>query len=153
MKLVIIIFLTFTFNYSFCQNKSRNIDSLEWEKENLNWEKELFTDMELVNKLEVSNSDNSMTLQMSMRQECRIFGYKYPDKNSKKMVLISNWTFDVKDNPCRCQFGSHYETRDDSEMEYKYLRNMNSFVEAAVFKQNKQIGIVYFEKKWIKFID
>ena len=151
-SITIKILILFTFCSSFSQNRSSNLDSIKWEKENNDWEKSIFSNPELVNKIEVSKSDKIMNLYASMTKECRFFGYQKPNKNSKKMILFSIWTFDVKDNPSNCPFGSHYETS-SMEMELKYLGKENSFVKAALMKDKKQVAIVYFEKKWIKFVN
>lgn len=89
---------------------------------------------------------------MSMKKECRIFGYQEPDKKSKRLILFSIWTFDVEKNPCNCQFGSYYETP-SMNMKLKYLETKNSFIKAALIKDEKQIAIVYFEKKWVEFVN
>lgn len=144
--------LLFICSFCYSQNKTVNNDSIRWEKENPNWEKWLFSEPEFLNKIQVSKSDNTMSLYSSMKMECRIFGYQKPNKNSKKMILFSIWTFDVKDNPCNCQFGSYYETS-SMGMELKYLGKEKSFVKATLMKNKKQIAIFYFEKKWIEFVD
>ncbi|MBV6879750.1 hypothetical protein NG800_005675 [Epilithonimonas ginsengisoli] len=149
MKLTFIkTILLFVCSFSYSQNN----DSIKWEKDNPNWEKRLFSKPEFSNKIKVSKSDSTMDLYMSMTAECRIFGYQKPNKNSKRLILFSIWTFDVKDNPCNCQFGSYYETS-SMEMELKYLGKENAFVKAALMKNKKQIAIVFFEKKWIEFVD
>ncbi|NNT73142.1 hypothetical protein HKT18_13030 [Flavobacterium sp. IMCC34852] len=152
MKLALIKILLLFCCLSYSQNSIVNLDSINWEKENVNWEKNIFSEPEFVNKLEVSKSDNSMNLYASMQKECRIFGYQKPNKNSKKMILLSIWTFDVEDNPSNCPFGSYYETS-SMDMELKYLGKENSFVKAALIKDQKQIAIVYFEKKWVEFVN
>lgn len=153
MKYKILILFLFIHALSFSQTKLVNKDSLKWEKENLGWEKRIFDDPEFVNKLEVSKSDKSIDLYMSMRKEYRIFGYQKPNRNSKKMILLSIWTFDVKDNPSNCPFGSYYETASMGNKQLEYIRMKNSFIEAAILKDKKQITKVYFEKKWVKYVE
>jgi hypothetical protein len=133
--------------------KKINSDSINWEKENPNWEKYIFTESEFANKIEISKKDSIMSLYSSMQKECRIFGYEKPNKNSKKMILISIWTFDVKGNPSNCKYGSYYETNSMDDMELKYIGKDNSFIKAALIKNKIKIATIYFEYKWVKFIN
>jgi hypothetical protein len=132
--------------------KKINRDSINWEKENPNWEKYIFTESEFVNKIEISKKDSIMSLYSSMQKECRIFGYEKPNKNSRKMILISIWTFDVKGNPSNCKYGSYYETNSMDDMELKYIGKEDSFVKAALIKNKIKTAIIYFEQKWVKFV-
>ncbi len=152
MKLTLINSLLLICCFSYSQNRIANIDSIKWEKENPNWEKWIFSEPKFANKLEVSKSDNNINLYESKNKECRIFGYQKPNKSSKRLILLSVWTFDVKDNPSNCPFGSYYETS-SMEMELKYLGKENTFIKAALMKNKKQVAIVYFEKKWVKFVN
>ena len=152
MKLTFINILLLIYSFSYSQIRIANNDSIKWEKENPNWEKWIFSEPKFVNKLEVLKSDNSINLYMSKNKECRIFGYKKPNKNSNRMMLLSVWTFDVKDNPGNYPFGSYYETS-SMEMELKYVGKENTFIKAALMKNKKQVAIVYFEKKWVKFVN
>jgi hypothetical protein len=132
--------------------KKINRDSINWEKENPNWEKYIFTENEFVNKIEISKKDSIMSLYSSMQKEYRIFGYEKPNKNSKKMILLSIWTFDVKGNPSNCKYGSYYETNSMDDMELKYIGKDNSFVKAALIKNKIKTATIYFEQKWVKFV-
>lgn len=152
MKLTLIKTLLLFCALSYSQKRITNTDSIKWEKENPNWEKNIFSEPELVNKLEVSGVDNSINLYMSMQKECRIFGYQKPSKNSKRMILFSIGTFAIKDNLSNCPFGAYYDTSSIENREITYLGKENSFIKAALMKDKKQIAIIYFEKKWIKFV-
>ena len=132
--------------------KKINHDSINWEKENPNWEKYIFAEREFANKIEISKKDSIMSLYSSMQKECRIFGYEKPNKNSKKMILISIWTFDVKGNPSNCKYGSYYETNSMDDMVLKYIGKDNSFVKAALIKNKIKTATIYFEQKWVKFV-
>lgn len=88
-----------------------------------------------------------------MKLDHRIFGYEKPDINSRKMILISIFTNDVEGNPYKCPWGSYYQTGEMENMELKYAKETGSFVEAMIIKDNKIQGKVYFEKKWIEFLD
>jgi hypothetical protein len=132
--------------------KKINQDSINWEKENPNWEKSIFSQKSFVNKIQISKKDSTMSLYSSMQKECRIFGYDKPSKNSKKMILISIWTFDVKGNPSNCKYGSYYDTNSMDDIELKYIGKDNSFVKAALLKNTIKISTIYIEKKWVEFV-
>lgn len=137
----------------YSQSKKINRDSIQWEKENPNWESNLFANPQYANKLEVSKTTNKMNLYSSMQKECRIIGYEKANKKSKKLIVLSIWTFDVKDNPSKCRFGSYYETSSMDTMNLIYLGKKDDFIKAGIFKNNIQIATVYFDKKWISFVN
>jgi hypothetical protein len=134
-------------------SQKANLDSINWEKDNPNWEKEIFSKPEFANKLEISKKDNSINLYQHKEKEFRIFGFEKANKSSKKMILFSIWTFDVENNPCNCALGSYYTIGNENEVDLKFIRKSGSFIEAAVIKDDKQIATVYFEKKWVKFVN
>jgi hypothetical protein len=155
--IILFLFSLIGFNCYSQSNKSNSVkkinrDSLNWEKENPNWEKFIFTEKDFVNKIQISKKDSMMSLYSSMQKECRIFGYEKPDKNCKKMILISIWTFDVKGNPSNSKYGSYYETNSMDDLELKYIGNENSFIKAALLKNKMKISTIYFEKKWLEFV-
>lgn len=152
MKLTFIITLLLICSLSYSQNRSINNDSIKWEKENPNWEKWIFSEPEFINKLEISKKENSINLYQSKNKEFRIFGFEKASKNSKKLILFSIWTFDVENNACNCKFGSYYYIGNENGVDLNFIREYGSFIEAAVIKNKKQLGLVYFEKKWVKFV-
>lgn len=157
IKIFFISLFLLTGTSSFSQSKIvrnhavKNIDSLKWEKENINWETRLFNFPELVNKLKVSKKDGAMDLYQSMNQECRIFGYSKPNENSKKLLLLSIWTFDVQGNPSNATFGSYYDTSSMEDLTLKFINKSSDFVKAAILKDNVKVSTVYFKSKWVEF--
>ncbi|TRX36138.1 hypothetical protein FNW52_08925 [Flavobacterium sp. ZT3R18] len=150
---VILYSLSLIGHNGYSQAKKKvNRDSINWEKENTNWEKYIFTQKEFVNKIQISKKDSVMSLYSSMQKECRIFGYNKPNKNSKKMILLSIWTFDVKGNPSNCKYGSYYDTSSMDDMELKYIGKDNSFIKAALMKNAIKVSTIYFENKWVEFV-
>ena len=108
-------------------------------------------DESYIQKATVSKSDSSIWLAANMKLDHRIFGYAKPDTTSRKMILISIFTNDVKGNPFKCLFGSYYETNGMADMELKYVSTEGHFVKANILKNNVIEGLVYFGKEWIKF--
>jgi hypothetical protein len=110
-------------------------------------------DQEDIQKLTINKSDSSIWLTANMKLDHRIFGYEKPDVNSRKLILISIFTNDVEGNPYKCPLGSYYQTSDMKNMELKYAKTTGDFVEAIVIKDSKAESKVYFEKKWVEFLD
>jgi len=156
MKAILSIFILLGFT-SYSQSNSNsnpktkiNTDSINWVKENPNWDKEVSQNKKHLNRLEISKTDKTVSLFADIKRDHRIFGYEKPDKNSKKMILFSVWTFDVKDNPCDCTFGSYYQIT-GTDLTLKYLGMEKSFIKVDVIKSGNKMGTVFFEKKWVTF--
>lgn len=149
MKHILLGLLLSTSINGFSQiNEIRKInkDSLEWEKQS-----HVFTDAEYLNKLQVSKQDGTVRLHSDIKKDHRIFGYEKPDVKSKRKILFSVFTFDVKDNPCNCEFGSYYETSSMKDITLKYVGEVKSFIEVDLLQSDTKLGTVYFEKKWVEF--
>lgn len=123
-----------------------NKDSLEWEKQG-----NAFLDNDYLNKLEVSKRDGNVRLHSNIRFDHRIFGYEKPDLKSKRLLLFSVFTFDVKDNPCNCAFGSFYDTSSMDGITMRYAGNEKDFVKVDLLQNNSKLATVYFEKRWVDF--
>ena len=104
-----------------------------------------------LNKAEVSMKDSLIRLSANMRLDHRIFGYEKPDTNSKKMILLSIFTSDVKGNPYRCPYGSFYETNEMDGLELQFVLDGDKFIEVNVKKEEAILGKVFIDKKWIEF--
>jgi len=111
------------------------------------------TDDESIQKAQVSQKDSSIWITANMRLDHRIFGYAQPDVYSKKMMLISIFTNDVKDNPFQLPYGAYYETNEMNGVKLKYTGAEGSFIKADVFLDGTRKGPVYIEKRWIIFED
>ncbi len=95
--------------------------------------------------------DSTIFLKANIRRDHRIFGYAKPNLNSEKLILISVFTSDVKDNPFNCRFGAYYDTSGMDDMELKYVGLRGDFIEANIV-QNDTISMpIYIEKIWLEF--
>lgn len=110
-------------------------------------------DLDNIQKATVSKSDSSIWLTANMKLDHRMIGYDQPDTNSKKMVLFSIFTRDVKDNPFNCPFGAYYSTSDMENAKLKFTGNAGSFIKASIMKDNNVAATVYIEKIWVEFDD
>ena len=104
-----------------------------------------------VNKLIISRKDSLIWITSSKYLDHRIFGYEKPNLNSKKMILISCFTADVKNNPFELPLGAYYELNINHKA--KFLKNEKEFIVAKFILNEKDMENVYFEKKWIEFDD
>jgi len=104
-----------------------------------------------LNKAEVSMKDSLIWLSANMRLDHRIFGYEKPDTNSKKMILLSIFTSDVKGNPYHCPYGAFYETNEMDGLKLKFVSDGDKFIEVNVKKEETVLGRVFIDKKWIDF--
>ena len=102
-------------------------------------------------KATVSKDDSTIWLTANMKRDHRIFGYIKPDTNSKKMILISIFTNDVKGNPFSCPFGSYYQTSDMKNMSLKFVSKEGSFIKAKIVKKDSTDTQIFILRKWIEF--
>jgi hypothetical protein len=114
----------------------------------------ILQDGDFITKATVSKKDSIISIIGRLGpgySDYRIFGYKKNDSRSRKMILISIFTDDVKNNPFLCPFGAYYQTSDMKNMQLKYLSKKGCYIKAAIIKEDKQQATVYIEKKWIAF--
>nr|WP_240788895.1 lysozyme inhibitor LprI family protein [Psychroserpens sp. NJDZ02] len=90
-------------------------------------------------------------LTANMKRDHRIFGYKNKDINSTKMILISIFTNEVKNNPFDCKYGAYYETSGIKDFKLKYVETENNFLKIKIIKEGKTIDEVFMLKKWFEF--
>ena len=102
-----------------------------------------------VTKAEISKSDSSIEFYLNKYRDHRIFGYERPDINSKRLICVSIFTSDVKENPFKCPLGAYYDNPDS--LEIKFISREKNFIKAKAIKKGEPEIILYFEKKWIKF--
>jgi hypothetical protein len=105
---------------------------------------------ENITKAYVISSDSSINLTANIKADHRIFGYEKPDKNSKRLLLISVFTNDVEGNPFGLELGAYYDTGSMDNLKLKYEETVGDFVKASAIGNNK-VTTIYFEKKWIAF--
>lgn len=105
---------------------------------------------EAIQRAVISKRDSSFQVYNNIRADYRIVGYQSPDTNSRKMVLFSIFTSDVKDNPYQCPYGSYYGSPNPEELVIKYTGDIGAFIKADIGSNGKR-ATVYFEKKWVEF--
>jgi len=104
-----------------------------------------------INKATISKTDSIIRLNAVMRLDHKIVGYEKPNVKSRKMIMLSIFTSDVKDNPNHCPFGAYYDTTNMNGLSIKYLATQGNFIKAALLEDNQTKAIVYFEKNWMEW--
>lgn len=109
---------------------------------------------ENITKAFVLLQDKTRTIRLTanIQKDYRIFGYAKPDITSEKLLLLSIFTTDVKNNPFHCKLGAYYETSNMNGLDLTYLETTGDFVKALATEKSKKSTTLYFEKKWIEFI-
>nr|WP_241448757.1 lysozyme inhibitor LprI family protein [Aquimarina pacifica] len=97
------------------------------------------------------HKDGSIWMTVNMKKDHRIFGYKNKDINSTKMILLSIFTNEVKNNPFKCKYGAFYDTNGMNDLKLKYVSTENDFLKIEVTKKGKTIDKVFMLKKWFEF--
>lgn len=103
-------------------------------------------------KAMINLSDSSLNVYENVRADYRIFGYEKPDTSSRKMILFSVFTSDVKNNPYRCKFGAYYSSGAMHNTKIKYIKKTGAFVEVHLIKESDiKPASVYMLKDWVEF--
>lgn len=97
----------------------------------------------------LKEGDSTINLIANIRQDHRIFGYSKPDIKSERLLLLSVFTDDVKNNPFGCKLGAYYDTGRMGELTLKYISATGNFVKAKAIDKTNKSTTIYFEKKWI----
>lgn len=95
--------------------------------------------------------DSSIRVYENIRADYRIFGYKAPDTNSKKLILFSVFTNDVKDNPHHCTYGAYYSSGVMQNMKMKYVKRTGNFIEAHLISDTELISPLFIHRRWVQF--
>jgi len=106
---------------------------------------------EAMQRAVISKRDSILHVYSNIRADYRIIGYELPDTSTRKMVLFSVFTSDVKDNPFNCIYGSYYDTAQGDELVIKYTGEWGSFIKATISGSSKKPATVYFQKEWVEF--
>lgn len=107
-------------------------------------------DSEYMGKAHIAK-DSSIWMLANMKKDHRIFGYRKKDIYSTKMILLSIFTNEVKNNPFDCKYGAFYDTNGMTDLKLKYTATENDFLRIELIKQGKIIDEVYMLKKWFEF--
>ncbi len=97
-------------------------------------------------KAVICRHDRSFHVFNNIRADYRIIGYESPDNNSRKMVLFSIFTSDVKDNLFRCLYGAYYDSAQGDKLVIKYTGERGSFIETKISGKSMKPATAYFEK-------
>jgi len=108
---------------------------------------------DFIQKAVISRSDSAVNVYQNIRADYRIFGYKSPDTNSKKLLLFSVFTNDVQGNPHNCAYGSYYYSGAMDDMRLKFVKKVGDFVEVALLKDNQPVTQMFLHHKWVEFDD
>jgi hypothetical protein len=97
----------------------------------------------------INKADKSFWLGMDKYDDTPlIYGYKFPDLKSEKMICFSSFTSDVDNNPHNCVLGAYYET---GGLNIEYINIEGNFVKLKFKEEGKQDTLFYVEKKYIEF--
>lgn len=99
----------------------------------------------------INLKDGSITVYENIRANYRIFGYEAPDTNSKKLILFSVFTNDVKDNPYHCTYGAYYSSGVMQNMEMKYVKRKGNFIQAHLISNSEVVSPLFIHRKWVQF--
>lgn len=103
-------------------------------------------------KAVINPSDSSLNVYQNIRADYRIFGYRKPDTNSRKMIFFSVFTTDVDKNPYKCSYGSYYSSSEMENMKMKYVKDVGNFIEAKLIRnENELLTPIYILKSWVEF--
>ncbi len=103
------------------------------------------------NKQAFIEKDKTIWVPQDINGDYKIFGYKKPNTDSEKLILISVFTNDVEDNPYNCKYGSYYDTQFMDDLKIKYLESINEFIKVEIIKNDQIIDTAYMIKKWFHF--
>ncbi|MFK8046520.1 MAG: hypothetical protein AB8B72_13570 [Crocinitomicaceae bacterium] len=96
------------------------------------------------------DSDNIVHLISSMKADHRFFGYAQPDTASERLLLLSVFTNDVKDNPFQCKLGAFYETLGMGELVLRFIGVEGDFAKVLATDNSTINTPLYIESRWIE---
>ena len=99
----------------------------------------------------IVKKDGYVWMYANMKKDYRIFGYKNADIYSEKMILLSIFTNEVKNNPFGCKYGAFYDIAGMKDMKLKYVTTENDFLKIEIVRNGKTIDEFYMLKKWFEF--
>jgi hypothetical protein len=102
-----------------------------------------------LNLLEVEE-DSTLWFYLDKKKEHTIFGYSKPDTNSVKLIVISIFTYNVKNNPYNCKYGAYYGAAIFNDYTLKMTETEKKFISVNLIRNGAIIDKLYFERKWIK---
>lgn len=145
--LLIALLITCGFS-SYCHGQANHLHADSIDKANA---RIISQDGKYIQKATIDKTDSTIWLTGNMRRDHRIFGYAKPDIKTKKMILLSIFTTDVKDNPFNCAYGAWYQTTDMDDMSLKFSGVTGIFIKVKIIKAGAVKGTVYMLRKWFEF--
>jgi hypothetical protein len=100
----------------------------------------------------LKGGDSTITLSADILLTHRIFGYAKPDIKSERLLLLSVFTNDVQNNSFGCKLGAYYDTGGMDDLTLKYNSTSGDFIKATATDKANNSTTIYFEKKWIEFM-
>ena len=95
--------------------------------------------------------DSTIWIPEHINSEIKIFGFQSRDTLSKKMIVFSADTKDIKNNPYHCKYGAYYHTQSLGDMVLKYVSTKNQFIKIAILKKDTVMDTVFMAKKSFRF--
>lgn len=111
------------------------------------WEPDLSEEMSRAHV----EKDSSIWFTANINIDHRVFGYEKPDKSSRKLILFSVFTDDVKNNIFGCKYGAYYDTGGMDGLRLVYLSSINGFAQVALLRDDEELDKVYIDKRWFEF--
>lgn len=151
---IILLFLCSVFIIS-CQNQNRKNKGVVTEKhsfsDTLNKKKPKVVIHSSIYKFHIRKKDSIITFPGVCCDAYRVFGYESPSLKSKKVILISVFTNEVKGNPFKLKFGSYYHVSDSDSITLKLITIEGPFAKVNFKNHRNDKGVIYFEKEWLEF--
>lgn len=103
-------------------------------------------------KATINRQAKSFSLVANIREDHQIFGYAAATSRSKRLILFSVFTNDVKDNPYHCPLGAYYETSDlKSGDDIRFVSEGPTFIKLAFLDASHRTTFFYIKREFIRF--
>jgi hypothetical protein len=112
-----------------------------------------FIDPDLMQRATISLRDSLLDVAGNIRADYRVIGYSKPDVCSKREIIFSVFTNDVKGNPYNCSFGAFYSTSGDAynDIKIRFAGETKFFIKTNIYVGEQNRGVLYFERRWVRF--
>tara|TARA_B100001094_G_C18179802_1_gene800217 strand:+ start:293 stop:700 length:408 start_codon:yes stop_codon:yes gene_type:complete len=93
---------------------------------------------DLINKIIVNKDDSTVWIMMNTVLGENSYGYESPDVNSKKMLCLTIFSDDLKNNPDKCIYGACQSPNANKKYDFKFSGTKEGFTELIVYKKGKK---------------